>query len=187
MQLPIPGEESPKLEQDVSTQEHLYLLHASTLLAYLRLRVSSDEEAEDLLLEVFLAAIQNKDLPLLVETSQRAWLLAVARNKVVDWYRRKGRQQTVSLEQIGSRLYEDEMFSPEQVALQGEVYEQTMALLKRLPSSQQQTVWLKFAYGLNCAEIATVLGRRESTVRTWLSRALASLQTLRREQEREVQ
>lgn len=187
MHLPISREEPPKPDQDAYAQEQLYLLHAPALLAYLRLRVSSSEEAEDLLLEVFLVAIQSKDLFLRVEASQRAWLLAVARHKVIDWYRRKGRQQMVSLERLGTLLYENDAFSPEQVVLQGEAYGQMLALLKQLPFPQQQTVWLKFAYGLNCAEIATVLRRRESTVRTWLSRALTSLQMLRRAQEREDQ
>lgn len=181
MQLRFSGMERLKPDQQDSARERLYLLHAPVILAYIRVHVSSEEDAEDLLLDVFLAALQSKDLLTRVEASQRAWLLAVARHKVIDWYRRKGRQQFVALEQVSNSLYEDEAFSPEQVALEGEAYEQIMATLKQLPLTQQQTVWLKFVYGLRCSEIAAILGKRESTVRTWLSRALQSIRALHRE------
>jgi RNA polymerase sigma factor (sigma-70 family) len=172
------GTEPLKPDQKDSAGEQLYLLHAAVILAYIRLHISSEEDAEDLLLDVFLAALQSKDLFTRVEASQRAWLLAVARHKVIDWYRRKSRQQFVTLDQVITILYEDDAFSPEHVALQSEAYEQLMAMVKQLPSSQQQTVWLKFVYGLRCSEIAAVLGRKESTVRTWLSRALQSIRAL---------
>ncbi len=170
-----------KPEQKDSAQERLYLLHAPVILAYLRLHVSSEEEAEDMLLEVFLAALQSKDLLTRGEKLQQGWLLTVARYKMIDAYRRKGRQQMVALEQVIDTLYEDDAFSPEQVALQREAYEQIIARVKQLPSSQQQTIWLKFVYGLPCSEIAAVLGKKESTVRTWLSRALQSLRVLHKE------
>lgn len=174
-----------KPDQQDAAREQLYLLYAPVILAYLRLHVSSEEDAEDLLLDVFLAALQSKDLFTRVEESQRAWLLTVTRHKVIDWYRRKGRHQFVALEQVSTLLYEDDTFSPEQVALQGEANERVKVMLKQLPTSQQQTVWLKFVYGLRCSEIADVLGRKESTVRTWLSRALQSIREFPKEQEEE--
>ena len=178
--------ELSKTEQQDSTGEHLYQLYAPVILAYIRLHISSEEDAEDILLDVFLAALQSKDLFTRVEESQRVWLLAVARHKVIDWYRRKGRRQFVTLDQVSTLLYEDDAFSPEQVALQGEAYEKVMAALKALPPSQQQTVWLKFVYGLRCSEIAAVLGKKESTVRTWLSRALQTIRALSAEREEDI-
>ena len=181
MQSPFSGTELLKRDQGDAAPEQLYLLHAPVVLAYIRLHIASEEEAEDLLVEVFLAALQSKDLLTRVEKAQRAWLLTVARYKVVDYYRRKGRQQALALEQVIDSLYEDDAFSPEQVALQREAYEQIIARVKRLPAAQQQTVWLKFVYGLPCSEIAAVLGKKESTVRTWLSRALQSLRAFYQE------
>lgn len=177
MQLHSTGTEFLKPEQQEAEREQFYLLHSPVILAYLRLHISSEEEAEDLLLDVFLVALQSKDLLMRTEESQQAWLLAVARHKVIDRYRYQGRRQFVALEQVIDHLYEDDAFSPEQVMLQREAYDQVRTMLKQLPSSQQQTVWLKFVYDLRCSEIATVLGKKESTVRTWLSRALQFLRT----------
>lgn len=187
MQLHSSGMEFLKPEQQEAEREQLYRLHAPVILAYLRLHLSSEEEAEDLLLDVFLAALQSKDLLTRTEDSQQAWLLTVARHKVIDRYRQKGRQQFVALEQVIDNLYEDDAFSPEQVTLQREAYDQIRAMLKQLPSSQQQTVWLKFVYGLRCSEIAIVLGKRESTVRTWLSRALQFLRANHSMPQKEVE
>ena len=178
--------ELPMTEQQGSIGEHLYQLYAPFILAYIRLHISSEEDAEDILLDVFLAALQSKDLFTRVEESQRAWLLAVARHKVIDWYRRKGRRQFVTLDQVSTLLYEDDALSPEQVAIQGEAYEKIMVTLKGLPPSQQQTVWLKFVYDLRCSEIAAILGKKESTVRTWLSRALQTIRALSAEQGEEI-
>lgn len=123
MTSPLSGMERLQPEQDLAAQERLYLLHAPVVLAY-SLHISSEDEAEDVLLEVFLAAIQSKEVLARVESSQRGWLLTVARYKVVDYYRRKGRRQEMALEDVLDHLYEDEAFSPEQVALQREAYEQ---------------------------------------------------------------
>jgi DNA-directed RNA polymerase specialized sigma24 family protein len=79
---------------DLSVAEELYQEHASAILAYLRLRTATREEAGDLLLDVFLAALEHGNLlqERTIET-QRAWLRSVAAHKLADHYRRgTGRQ-----------------------------------------------------------------------------------------------
>lgn len=52
------------------------------------MRIAIHEEAEDILLEVFLASLEHSDL--LEERSiemQRAWLRSVAAHKIADHYR----------------------------------------------------------------------------------------------------
>jgi len=100
------------------------------------MRTATREEAEDILLEVFLAALEHSELleERGIET-QRAWLRSVAAHKIADHYRRGNRQQ-VTLEQVAETLYSDEAISPEQMALSREEYEQVRALLQRLPGLQ---------------------------------------------------
>jgi DNA-directed RNA polymerase specialized sigma24 family protein len=80
---------------------------------------------------------------------QRAWLRKVAHYKIIDYYRLQSRRQFVSLEYIADTL-----------------------------SFQQQVVRLRVVYGLRCTEIASVLGKKESTVRTSLARALNAIRTI---------
>jgi RNA polymerase sigma-70 factor (ECF subfamily) len=70
-----------------------YKAHAPAILAYLRLRVATPKDAEDLLLEVFLAALQRLDLLEYRSKRQRAWLCGVAAHKVADHNRRQGSSQ----------------------------------------------------------------------------------------------
>jgi RNA polymerase sigma factor (sigma-70 family) len=171
-----PGEDDPP-------SARLYQDHAQAIFAYLRMRTATREEAEDLLLEVFLAALEQGEL--LEERSletQRAWLLKVAAHKIADHYRRSKRRQQVTLEQVAETLYADDAISPEQVALDREEFEQVKALLQRLPGLQQQVVYLRFVYGLSCAEIAEVLGKKEGAVRKLLWRTLNLVRSLRPEE-----
>jgi RNA polymerase sigma-70 factor (ECF subfamily) len=55
---------------------------------------------------------------------------------------------------------------------------QLKELLAPLSPNQQDVVWLRFAYDLHCAEIAEVLGKKQSTVRVLLMRALRFLRTV---------
>src|SRR5260370_1611873 len=66
----------------------LYMRFAPTIFAYLSRQVANLQDAEDLLLEVFLKAHVDKAmLEELPEERQLAWLRRVARNKVIDRYR----------------------------------------------------------------------------------------------------
>lgn len=177
--------QQPLLEgEDDPPSARLYQEHAPAIFAYIRMRMVTREEAEDILLEVFLAALGHSDL--LEERSietQRAWLRSVAAHKIADHYRRSNGRQQVTLEQVAETLYVDEAISPEQVALNREEYEHLRALLQRLPSLQQQVIYLRFVYGLRCAEIGEVLGKKESAVRKLLWRALNLVRALHAEEE----
>lgn len=156
----------------------LYEEHASTLFTYRRRHIRSREDAEDVLVEVFLAAIEANLLENLENKEQATWLWRVARNKAVDAYRRSRLRQGTDLDQIADLIYEDEKHAPEQATLRQEEFEHLHASLERLSPIQREAVRLRFVNGLRCAEIATVLGKREGTVRVLLSRALNFLRAL---------
>lgn len=160
----------------------LYQRHAPTFYAYIRLRVSSQEEAEDILLEIFAAALENPKFASLEEGEQIAWLRTVTRNKIIDWYRLVNRYQTVELTEVTDQLFDDDYLAPEQVAIRSEEYTKLHAALQRLSNLQRQVVRLRFFAGLRSTEIATALGKNEGTVRVLLSRALNLLRRVYEEQ-----
>jgi sigma-70-like protein len=80
----------------------LYLRYASTIFTYLSQQVANLQDAEDLLLEVFIAAFKYKMLADLPAESQLAWLRRVARNKVIDRYRHTALLALLPLEQAAS-------------------------------------------------------------------------------------
>ncbi len=69
----------------------LYERYAASILAYARLHTPSwedaEEDAEDLTVEVFPAALEQDNLSWLADKQQFVWLRSVAQHKLVDRYR----------------------------------------------------------------------------------------------------
>jgi RNA polymerase sigma-70 factor (ECF subfamily) len=155
----------------------LYQEYAPLLFAYLRRQTASLEEAEDLLVEVFLAALERNQLLAVPEGERRRWLFGVAQHKLVDSYRRSARLRIVPLDALPKTLEEDATQTPEQVVLRQEAQIELRAAIRRLPPPQQQVLYLRFAHGLGAAEIAAVLGKGEGAVRILIWRTLKLLRT----------
>jgi RNA polymerase sigma-70 factor, ECF subfamily len=166
----------------------LYQKYAPALLAFVRMRIPSAEDAEDLVVDVFLAALEHATFPALAEKEKQLWLWRVTRNKVIDLYRRAKTRQHVTLEQVADGLFEDEMVSPEYSALRHENYVDLYDQLQSLPPLQQQILRMRFGQDLSCREIATRLGKQENVVRVTLTRSLNLLRKIyqrrREEQDR---
>ena len=161
----------------------LYRKYAPGLLTYVRMRITSPEDAEDLVVEVFVAAIEQTNFAALSEKAKQLWLWRVTRNKVIDAYRRAKTRQNVTLEHVADGLFEDETASPEYAALLQEDYMDLYAHLQSLPPLQQQILRMRFGQGLSCREIATTLGKQENVVRVTLSRSLNLLRKIYRRRE----
>lgn len=160
-----------------SAFETLYRRYAPNILVSLRRHVSSPEDAEDLLMEIFLAAFQRQDLLCRVDdTAQLAWLRRVAHNKLVDFYRRTARRPVVPLEEYTDQLYDDEQ-EPESVLIHQENVVWLQTHLQSLSEAQQEVLHLRFGGGLRCVEIAKLLNKREGAVRMLLARSLNALRS----------
>ena len=162
---------------DASAVAALYRQYAPTLFAYLRRRAASWEDAEDLLLEVFLAAVERGQIFTIPEEGRLAWLQRVAQHKLVDHYRRSARRPALPLDESAEALAEDEAREPEQIALRHEASQELHHALQRLPASYQEVLRLRFANDLRCAEIGAALGKQEGAIRALLWRALKLLRT----------
>ncbi len=150
----------------------LYQRHAPMLLTHLRANTRSLEDAEDLLLDVFVAALERESPRALSVEEQRAWLWRVAHNKLVDYYRKRSYRQHLTLEEASETAFASDELAPEQVALRDEAHSDLRAAIRRLPALQQEVLLLRFVNGLRAPEIARLLKKRDAAVRMILSRTL---------------
>ncbi|HZS77744.1 MAG TPA: sigma-70 family RNA polymerase sigma factor [Ktedonobacteraceae bacterium] len=164
--------------QDHFTGHTLFERYGQSIFSYIRLHVASREDAEDLTLEVFTAALEHGDLVGLSPEAQLAWLRRVAHNKLIDTYRRQARRPAVSLDAAMDALYEDEEQAPEQVAIRREELARLREAIGKLSPLQQQILQLRYGQGMRFAEIAVLLDKREDAVRQMLSRTLTLLGTI---------
>ncbi|WP_338250079.1 RNA polymerase sigma factor [Dictyobacter halimunensis] len=156
---------------------HLFQKNAPIILAFYRKRGVQAEDAEDLLLEVFTAAIENPRLITLPENEQLAWLKRVAHNKLVDHYRRQSYRQTTPLEASYHQLFESDEEAPEFTALRQESHEELRHHISQLPTEHQEILRLRFTYDMPSKEIARLLSKSDTAVRGLLWRAVTLLRT----------
>ncbi len=165
-----------------ATEEHplamLYQKYATIILVSLNRRLPLKEDAEDLLLEVFLAALASQIWTRGTEREQLAWLRRVARNKLVDYYRRNERRAEILLPQLPETLDADEDLLPEPLAIRQEEQLMLSQSIVTLPRFQQDLLRLRFAHGLPTKEIALRLEKSDSAIRNLLSRTLNHLRRL---------
>jgi RNA polymerase sigma factor (sigma-70 family) len=83
-------------EQRHRLQQHFKTEHAG-LFAFIRSKIPSLEEAEDLLQDVYVQAASSLNVLDYVD-NLTGWLYTVAKNKIIDWYRSK-RLPTVSIDE----------------------------------------------------------------------------------------
>jgi RNA polymerase sigma factor (sigma-70 family) len=154
----------------------LYDRFAVTIFQYLCQQVSNKQDAEDLLLEVFLAALQDESLPNLPAGRQLAWLRRVARNKVIDRYRHIALLNLLPIEEAIE--IEDIALTPEQYTEQLDNYERLYQSIAQLTSLQRELIRLRYRNGLRFCEIAAALEKPEGTVRQLFVRTLRQLRTI---------
>src|SRR5258708_3005540 len=109
------------VERDGETRkamaEELFHHHAPALFAFLRQQNASREDAEDILLEVFTAVLEQKHLSRLPPDQQTSLIWRIARNKSIDIYRQKKRRPSTSAEPLQDDLFADPEQAPEKALL----------------------------------------------------------------------
>jgi RNA polymerase sigma-70 factor (ECF subfamily) len=86
--------------------------HSDYLYNYAYKRINDPELARDLVQETFLAALERLD-KFEGRSSERTWLTAILRNKVIDIYRRRSSGFGQSTESIEAFYEEREFFEPD--------------------------------------------------------------------------
>ena len=137
------------------------------VLQFVRRRVGSAEEAEDLTQDVFAnaaAALHGRG----AGSPSLAWLYTVARRRMVDEARRRGRSQTVPLELVGDPA------APES-AYGNEIACALDAALLRMPEGQRRVVIGRLIQGRSFADLGRELGLTEDACRMRFMRGLQDL------------
>jgi RNA polymerase sigma factor (sigma-70 family) len=168
----------PGAAPDDSSIAALYDRYAHIILNYISRYITSKEDVDDMLLDVFLAALEKQVWITWSAGAQLAWLRRIAYTKAVDYYRRSTRHPSVDLEQVASLLCEGDEFMPEHIALRNEAFTLLRVHLSNLSELQQEIVRLRFYDGLRLKEIAQRLNKSESAIRVTLSRALNILRRM---------
>lgn len=136
-------------------------------------RVSHKETAEDLTEEVFIKVFNSlKNLDKL--EAFEGWLFQIARNLVIDYYRKK--KQLVPLDSIENTLeYDTNVVEIINLQIEQSIL---IKLLKELNDEQQTIIKMKFFEELDNQTIAKILNKTEGAIRVIQHRAITRLKEI---------
>ena len=147
--------------------------YQAQLKGYINKRVTSKEDGEDILQNVFYQLLKTDSLINPIE-EMTAWLYAVARNQIVDWKRKRKEEEMpyitasdsdeVFMNEISSFLFDEESSSPEDVYLRSLVWTELEAALEELPLEQKEVFEWTELQGLPFKEISETTGIAVNTL-----------------------
>ncbi len=153
----------------------LYDIYYPRILGHIAMRVGNVDDTEDLTEQVFeklLLGIKRYDPD---RGSFDTWIYQITNNTLVDFYRRRGRQRRLELEEAQKLLQYDE---PEGAVDNTRRYLKLMDLMRELPPSYQEILSLRFIDGKSIEEIAEILGYSREYTPVKVFRALKALRKL---------
>ncbi len=146
--------------------------YESKIFSYILFAVKSQELAEDLFQDVFVKVIVRLRSGKYQENGKfHAWLLRVAHNLIIDYYRRLPNEAVISNDASEVDLFKDNSLpiheSREDELINQQLIEEVKHLIAKLPESQRQVLTMRYYEELSFKEIAelthcsinTALGR----------------------------
>lgn len=153
--------------------------HGQAIFAYALRRLGSPEEAQDVVNDTLLALWRQAVRAQAQASSLRAWLLGIARHKIVDVLRTRGQAWREVADEEGTLLANaaDPDPSPlERLCLECDEA-RLAAALDQLPEVQREALYLFTYEGLSLAEIASI---QQTPLATAGTRVHQARQRLRR-------
>ncbi|RME73696.1 MAG: sigma-70 family RNA polymerase sigma factor [Chloroflexi bacterium] len=153
----------------------LKMLHAQfygPVARYIRFKVSDPQTAEDLTGEVFVRMLEGLKRGQGWRDSPKGWIMGIARNVVVDHYRRRARMPETTLD---DRLASSAEADPRQKVLQNERLEQLRQAIARLTDEQRDVILMRFMEGVDIKGVAQAIQKTPGAVKGLQYRALRAL------------
>lgn len=167
--------------KDPEAFSKVYDLYTDRIYRFVFFKVNSKEEAQDLTSEVFLKTwqciIAGKDI-----TNLNAYIYRVARNLVIDHYRKASKKE-VSFDALAGgldSLDQEESLKVEQIKqLEDKMQmEKIEDKLRGLKDEYREVIILRYVDDLSINEIADIVEKKKGAVRVILFRALNALREL---------
>jgi RNA polymerase sigma factor (sigma-70 family) len=155
---------------DTSAEEEA-IKHRERLLSFIRNRVPTPEDAEDIVQDVFFRLLDSSDVAEPIE-NVAAWLYRVARNRIIDWYRKKKEHGYPAQRQdeevndtpgLGDILFDPDQ-DPDLVYARSLIWPALADTLEELPEEQRETFVLHELEGRSFRDISEMTGEPVNTL-----------------------
>ena len=156
--------------------------HTRRVRDYVRMMVKDNDVADDLTQEILIKVVKVLDEGRYTDKGKfQPWLLRIAHNRVLDYFRAQKQVKTVSEASVGFDILgskniaepsiEDEIISEQRA-------EEIRALVDELPEEQREVVKMRYYEGLSFKEIAEHTGVSINTALGRMRYALINMRQL---------
>jgi len=133
-----------------------YKLYSPKILFYLLKRLPREEDAEEILNDVFLDAIDSMSI-LKKDNNLQAWLYQIAHYKTVNYYRKR-KIKSLLLSQIPYlEIVDSEVHQPEFQFEKDKIRDKIESAFKSLPDLYRKVLKLRYEDRISVKEIAVLL------------------------------
>lgn len=161
------------------------------LFTYILFVVRDREMANDMFQETFFKVVSRLQQGKYIANGKfSAWLMRIAHNVIMDWYRQQRAQNIVDapkendLSNVGSTLLES---SREGELVNNQVMEDVRRMMSHLPASQREVVFMRFYQQMSFKEIAEATGVSINTALGRMRYAIFNLRRMTREHQLTLQ
>ena len=158
------------VQREAAAWEQLFDLHYRNVFAFVRYRLRSAEEAEDIASQAFEIAYARADKFNYQGIPIEGWLMGIARNLVRDHIKKLGRRGID--DEFDDSLELSETDQADAIGLRRDLLE----AMRDLTGDQKQVIELRFLLDRSVAETAVMMSRSEDAVKNLQRRALAAMQ-----------
>lgn len=155
--------------------DQIYQHHFTPLFRYVYFRSRNREDAEDLIQTVFLKCF--KALPRFQEKENpfSSWLYKIARNTIIDYYRKKKDEILSNPIESLEKLKDTVSIGPTRLVEQTENKKIVQRVIEQLSKEQREVIILRFINDMSIQEIAKLLNKTREAVRALQYRGLKTL------------
>ena len=148
----------------------------SAVYNYVYARILHRERTEDLVSEIFIKAMKHYDSFDPSIASVKTWLVNIARNTLIDEFRKSSRAQVYSLDADTEFVEPSEL--DEYPIMHNPVNQEAHAILAKLSDSERELIGMIYFEGLSNPEIGEILGINAKAVSERHRRLLAKCRKL---------
>ena len=139
---------------------------------YIQFKVGDPHTVEDLSGEVFVRVLEGLKRGYGWRDTPQSWIMGIARNVVVDHYRKKERLTEVALD---DQLAAAEHSDPTYLAARNERQRQLIQALQQLTDEQRDVILMRFMEGIDIKGVAQAINKSPGAIKGLQFRALRAL------------
>ena len=165
----------------------LYDTYYDDIYRYVLNRMGDVELARDITADVFFKVHRSRWKYVFTGAPVSAWLYRIAGNEVISFHRKSKRQplaldrelQTHDIPPMALRGdLQEEIHAAQEKVNRNAAFQRVNLQLKKLPNKYQEVIVLRFLEEKSIREISRLLGKKEGTIKSLISRGLSQLKRI---------